>query len=106
MDSVVFFLSFFLIMSPFYLLVCVEGWLSNSITLNGTHAHTHTHTHTHTHIHELSRTPLDEGSGRRRPDNTQHSQETDMPSAGFEPETPESERPQTYALDCAATGIG
>jgi len=29
-----------------------------------------------------------------------------MPSSGFEPAVPASERPQTYALERAATGIG
>ena len=29
-----------------------------------------------------------------------------MPSAGFEPAIPASERPQTRALDRAATGVG
>jgi hypothetical protein len=29
-----------------------------------------------------------------------------MPSAGFEPAIPATKRPQTYALDSAATGIG
>jgi hypothetical protein len=29
-----------------------------------------------------------------------------MPRAGFEPATPATKRPQTYALDRAATGIG
>jgi hypothetical protein len=29
-----------------------------------------------------------------------------MPSAGFEPATPETRRPQTYVLDCAATEVG
>jgi hypothetical protein len=39
--------------------------------------------------------------------NTQHSQETDTHApAGFEPAIPASERPQTHALDSAATGIG
>ena len=28
-----------------------------------------------------------------------------MPPVGFEPTIPEGERPQTYALDSAATGI-
>jgi hypothetical protein len=32
--------------------------------------------------------------------------ETPVPPAGFEPEIPASERPQTHALDLAATGIG
>jgi hypothetical protein len=29
-----------------------------------------------------------------------------MPPAGFEPAIPTCERPQTHALDCAATGVG
>jgi hypothetical protein len=29
-----------------------------------------------------------------------------MPLAGFKPVIPASERPQTHALDCLATGIG
>jgi hypothetical protein len=29
-----------------------------------------------------------------------------MPSAGFEPATPATKRPQTYALDRAATDVG
>ena len=29
-----------------------------------------------------------------------------MPSAGFEPLIPADELPQTYALECTATGIG
>ena len=36
----------------------------------------------------------------------QHSQETSMPPAIFEPAIPESERPQTHTLDRSATGIG
>ena len=40
-------------------------------------------------------------------DNTQHSQETFMPPAGFEPAIPPSERPQTpRLLDRAANGLG
>ena len=35
-----------------------------------------------------------------------HKRETDMLLAGFEPAIPASERPQTEALDRAATGIG
>jgi hypothetical protein len=43
---------------------------------------------------------------RPLPDKTQHSQETDiLAPAGFEPEVPGSERPQTHALDRAATAI-
>ena len=56
------------------------------------------------------RTPLDEWSARRNDlylitHNTQKRQ-TSMPAAGFEPAIPTSERPQTHALDRAATGIG
>jgi hypothetical protein len=40
------------------------------------------------------------------PDNTQHSQENHIHApAGFEPAIPADERPQTHALDRAATGI-
>jgi hypothetical protein len=40
------------------------------------------------------------------PDNTQHSRPASTPQAGFEPIVPASERPQTHALDRAATGTG
>jgi hypothetical protein len=49
------------------------------------------------------RIPLDEELAHR---NTQNSPATDMPPAGFDPTAPASERPQTRALDCVATGIG
>jgi hypothetical protein len=43
-------------------------------------------------------------------DSTQHSQErereTSLPTVGFEPAIPASERSQTHALDGAATGTG
>ena len=43
---------------------------------------------------------------RPLPDNTQHSQETDIHAPeGFEPAIPESKRPQTEALDRSSTGI-
>ena len=46
-------------------------------------------------------------SQRLLPDNTQHSQETDIHApVGFEPTISAGERPQTYALDRAATGTG
>jgi hypothetical protein len=45
-------------------------------------------------------------SQRPLPDNTQHQQETDIHNpVGFEPAIPASERPQTHALDRAATRI-
>jgi len=45
-------------------------------------------------------------SQRPLPDKTQHSQQTIMPPMGFEPTISTGERPQTYALDRAATGTG
>jgi hypothetical protein len=58
----------------------------------------------------LGRTPLDGWSARRRglyltTHNTQKRQ-TSMPPAAFGPTIPASERPQTHALDRAATGFG
>jgi len=68
------------------------------VTLNDTHAHTRW---------DYSGKGI--GSSQRPlPENTQHSQETDIhvPSAGFEPAIPARERPQTHALGRAATGFG
>ena len=58
----------------------------------------------------VGRTPLDEWPCRRRDlyltaHNT-HNRKTSMPPVGFEPTFSASERPQTYALDRAATGTG
>jgi hypothetical protein len=44
-------------------------------------------------------------SPTQTPDNTQHSQETSMPLAVFEPAIPTSERPQTHALDRLVKGL-
>jgi hypothetical protein len=78
-------------------------WASASYSLSGLHDHTQTHP-------TLSRTPLDEWSDRRRDLSLTtyniHNREISMPSAGFEPAIPASERPQTHALDRADTGIG
>ena len=58
----------------------------------------------------VGRTPLDEWSARRRDfyltTNNTHNRQTSMPSVGFEPTVWAGERPQTYALDRAATGTG
>jgi len=35
-----------------------------------------------------------------------HKKQTSIPSAEFEPAIPTSDRPQTYAIDSAATEIG
>ena len=67
------------------------------------------HTQRHT---TLSRTPLDEWSARRRDlcltTHNTHNRQASMspPPAGSEPKIPASERPQTHALDRAATGTG
>jgi len=58
----------------------------------------------------VGKTPLDKWSARRRDlylttHNTQ-SRQTSMPPLGFEPTNTAGERPQTYALDRAATGTG
>jgi hypothetical protein len=58
----------------------------------------------------FGRTPLDEGPARRRDlyltTHNTHNRQTSMPSVGFGPTILVSERRQTYALDCTATGIG
>jgi hypothetical protein len=57
----------------------------------------------------VGRTPLDEWPARRRDlyltTHNTHKRKTSMPPVGFEPAIPASERPQTHALDRAATGI-
>jgi hypothetical protein len=83
--------------SLFYLLTGVEV-----VLFSLEHPQTHT---------TFGRTPLDEGispSQRPLPDNTNTVQEKkkSMPPVGFEPRIQPSARPQTYALDRAATGIG
>jgi hypothetical protein len=58
----------------------------------------------------LGRTPLNEWSARRKDlyptTHNTHKRQISMPPAGFETTIPASERPQTHALDRAATGIG
>jgi hypothetical protein len=58
----------------------------------------------------FGRTPLDEWPARRRDlyltTHNIRKRQTSMPPAGFEPTIPASQRPQTHALDHAATGIG
>ena len=55
-------------------------------------------------------TPLDEWSASRRDlyltTHNTHNRKTSMPPVGFEPTISAGERPQTYALDRAATGTG
>jgi len=56
------------------------------------------------------RTPLDEWSARRRDlyltTHNTHNRQTSMPPVGFESTISAGERPQTYALELAATGTG
>jgi len=56
------------------------------------------------------RTPLDEWSARRRDlyrtTHNTHKSKTTIPPVEFEPAIPASEKPQTHALNRAATGIG
>ena len=55
-------------------------------------------------------TPLDSWSALRRDlyltTHNTHNRQTSMPPVGFEPTVSACERPQTYALDRAATGTG
>ena len=65
--------------------------------------------HTHRSI-TIGRTPLDKWSARCRDlyltKHNTHNRQTSMPPIGFEPTISAGERPQTYALDRAATGTG
>ena len=58
----------------------------------------------------FGRTPLDEWSALCRDlyltTHNTHNRQTSMPPVGFEPTISAGERPQTYALDRAATGTG
>ena len=64
------------------------------------------HTRRHT---TVGRTPLDKWSARRRDlyltTHNTHNRQTSLPPVRFEPTISAGERPQTYALVCAATGI-
>jgi hypothetical protein len=91
-------LSFFFPLSlPLILLrSSCRGLLLHLITPIGTHA--------------VVRTPLGEGSARRRDlnlsTNNSHKRQISMSLAGFEPSFPASERTQAPAVDRPATGIG
>jgi hypothetical protein len=58
----------------------------------------------------VGRTPLDEWSARRKDlyptTHNTHNRQTSMPLVRFETTISAGERPQTYALDRAATGTG
>jgi len=63
----------------------------------------------HTQHTIVGRTPLGEWSARRRDlyltTHNTHNRQTSMPPVGFEPTISAGKQPQTYALDCVATGI-
>jgi len=67
------------------------------------------HSMAHTHTHTITMTPLDEGSAHRldlhQTTHNNHNKKTSISMAGFEPTIPGSDRPQTHALNCGATGI-
>ena len=88
---------FFLILNTFYLLIV--GYM---VIVAPCYTQWHTHT--------FGRTPLDEGSARRREvyqtAQNNHNRQTFMSPAGFETAIPANERPQTHALDRAPTGNG
>lgn len=93
------FIYLFISLNLFYLLTGgVESYFC-------TRSHSVTHSHTHTHTYILSRTPPDEESVRHTDLYNTHKRQITMLSAEFEPAIPASLRPQTYAVDCAATGI-
>ena len=84
-------------------------WLDSPLRAKAASVFKASRSHSDT-THSVGRTPLDEGSARRRDlylttHNTQKRQAS-MPPAGFEPTIPASEHSQTHALDRAATGIG
>jgi hypothetical protein len=66
--------------------------------------------HTHLRHTTVGRTPLDEGSARRRDlyltTHNTYKRQTSMPPVGFEPTILVSKRPKTHNLDRTATGIG
>ena len=75
-------------------------------TFSDTHTHTHTHTHTYTQSVEIFWTrdrPVAETSTWQH---TTFRRQISIPPVGFELAITASERPQTNALDRAATGIG
>ena len=72
---------------------------------HGLFIHEVSRSHTTNHGRYDSSGPMISPSQRPLPDNTQHSQQISMPLVGFEPTIPANERPQTYALDRAASGI-
>jgi len=88
LKNLLFLLSFFLILTSFYLVTASA--VSYCYT---SHSMTHTHTHTH------SRTPLDDGSAHCKDlyltTHNIHNRQTSTPPVEFEPVTPARAWPQT-----------
>jgi len=76
-------------------------WVRASSFMKFSRSHTTTH-----HTPKDSSGRMISPTQRPLPDNIQHSQQTSMPPMGIEPTISAGERPQTYALDRAATGTG
>jgi hypothetical protein len=95
MNSIVFFFFFFFSPAPFCLTV---------VRCREVIAFDHTQRHT-----TVGRTPLDEGSARRRDlyltTHNTHNKQTSMPPEEFEPAVSAGDRPQTLAIDRSATGM-
>jgi hypothetical protein len=95
------FVSFRFVSSSFPLLPTCSQQVSRVFVITFDHIQTHT---------TVGRTPLDEGSVRRRDfylTTHKHSQETNIHVlVGFEPTIPASARPKAHALDRAAIRIG
>ena len=88
----------------FYLLVQLQR--VSAASDHTRHTHTHTHTHIHTYTEKDSSIRGISPSQRPLPDNTQHSQETDIHApGGIRIRKPASQRPQTHALDRAGNEI-
>jgi hypothetical protein len=87
--------------SLFYFVVLPSSTYLFTVGVEGFDFSLH-HTQTHT---TVGRTPLDEGSARRRDlyltTQTLYKRQTSMSPVGFEPTILASARPQTYALDRA-----
>jgi hypothetical protein len=67
------------------------------------------HTDTHTHTHPVGVLWISDrlvAETTTYATHNKHKRRTPMPSVGFEPAIPAIKRPQNYALDRTATGIG
>jgi len=85
----------------FFILMARQPLWANASSLSKICDHTQTPPHSvesSGRVNGLSQRPI--------PENTRHSQQTFMPSAGFETAFPASELPHTHALNRGADGIG